>query len=78
MTINNAKNLFMRKNPDLTVTDIFDYDDDHFVLVAVKDPSRNDWIDPYYYVDKKTGETGAFCIGDDFEKFANLMGGGYD
>lgn len=77
MTISNAKNLFERKHKDLTVTRIVDYDKDHFVLVAVKDPSKNDEVDPFYYVDKNDGSDGWFAI-DDFEKFASLMGGGLD
>ena len=73
MTIEEAKDIFESKNNNLMVVKIFDWDDKRFVLSAVPDKSRNDYIDPFYYVNKVDGSIGSFGPGEDFERFAKLM-----
>ncbi len=73
MTIEKAKAVFETEHPGLTVLKIFDWDDTRYVISAVEDPDRNDYVDPFFYVDKNDETIGSFAPGEDFERFADLM-----
>lgn len=68
MTPQEAYKLFIKKHGNLTVTECIDYGK-YYVFVAVEDPEKVDISDPYYAVDKKTGEVGYFSPAGDIEKW---------
>lgn len=76
MTSEQAVLLFKEKNPNLKFRKIGDYDDKHFVIEATKSFEDSMEVDPYYSVDKKTGEIAPFSPAEDLEKFISIMGYG--
>ena len=73
MTLQQAEIKLKEKYPQKKIIAGGDYDEDHYVIEAVdtdKDPS--DQVDPYFGVDKKTGEISNF-MPDDLEKFINCL-----
>lgn len=74
MTIDEAKSIFSKSHPELTITKIVDFDNDRFVLCAVKDLENKMFeMDPFYSVNKKTKEVQWFSPIEDLEKFGRLM-----
>ena len=65
---------FQKANPDLTVTRAGDWDADWYVLEAVKEPGKPDYSDPFYGVNKHTGQITGFSPAGNFQKFARVMG----
>lgn len=64
---------FRKKHSDLNVMMIVDYDDEHYVLEAIKDKSAIDYSDPYYGINKHTGAITHFSPAGDLEKFNNAL-----
>lgn len=74
MTTEEAKNIFSKLHPELTITKIVDFDNSRFVLCAVKNlENKMLEMDPFYSVNKKTKEVQWFSPMEDFEKFGRLM-----
>lgn len=73
MTAKEAYSSFMKKHPGLTVTEAAEYDDKYFLFVAVEDPDRIDYGDPFYLIDRKTGEIKNFSPIDDLDKFEEAL-----
>lgn len=69
-----AEKLLGDKYPKLIITKIVDYDDDHYVIEAVKSLEEPDYNLPYYGVDKNTGEITSFSPGEDLDYFFEKMG----
>lgn len=60
-----------KKHPDLTIRAITSYDSKYWIVVAT--PDRKDGhMDPYYAVDKTTGQVFYFAP-DDLVKFGQAM-----
>lgn len=72
MTINVARQVFTKARPELVIEKIFDWDDKHYVVVAMPNDGK-DYFDPYYGLDKITGEITTFSPGSNLEKFLDLM-----
>ena len=51
----------------------WDYDADHFVVLAYKDPKNKREMDPYYGVDKNTGEVTSFSPAGNPAKWAKVV-----
>lgn len=74
ISIDEAREIFEEQNPELTITKIVDYDNQSYVLCAVKDPDNSfDEMDPFYSVDKRTKEISWFSPMLDLEKFSRMM-----
>lgn len=55
--VSNAIKDFKMTIPELTVIQVTDYDPENYLICAVKDKNRiNESIDPYYKMNKATGE----------------------
>lgn len=72
MTINIARQVFKKAHPDLAIEKIFNWDDNHYVIVAMPNDGK-DYLDPYYGLDKNSGVITTFSPGSDLEKFLDLM-----
>ena len=70
ITLKDAIKALDKKWPGLTVVDAIDYDEKYYVLTAVENPKEVDYNDPYYAVDKKTGDVYSFDPTSDLPKFA--------
>ena len=69
-----AVELFKKKKSNLHFVRIGDYDEKHYVVAALQNENSTDEIDPYYGIDKETGEITPFSPGEDIEKFVAAMG----
>lgn len=58
--------------PDVIVEKVIDWDRDRYVVAAPR-KGRTDEIDPYYSVNKQSGEVRPFYVGEDILRFAQLM-----
>lgn len=67
---------FKKAHPDLTVTTVLDYDENYYVLEAVKDTSKTDYNAPFFAIGKKDGKIVNFTPGEDFDKFFDAMDNG--
>jgi len=68
-----AKLLVGKKYPDLEVVKVMDYDDLHFVVETSDGHTDSMSMDPYYGVDRKTGEVTSFSPSADIEKFFEML-----
>lgn len=69
-----AKKKFSEKFPELTITKIVDYDNNHFVVCAVRDVDNAfEELDPFYAIDKNNGEVSYFSPAGDLKHFGKLM-----
>lgn len=75
MTIEEAQKQLEQKYPNLTVVRGVDYDKEHYVFSA---PASDEELDPFYGVDKKTGEITHFSPEDDLEHFLDVWDEGED
>lgn len=64
-----AIKLFKKNNPGLTVTTVLDYDNNHYVVEAMKNTNKKDVNGSLYSVDKRTGATAAFSPVLDLKRF---------
>ena len=71
MTENEAVSLFKRQLPDLVIGAIGD-EGAHYILEAIN-PELTGEIDPYYAIDKRTGEI-SYYVPDDIISFGKIMG----
>ena len=69
MSVTKAIKSFLAKFPKLTVVRCVDYDNEHYVIEAVKDVNAVDYNDPFYAVDKRNGEVTLFVPGLDLDAF---------
>lgn len=69
MTAQEAHDIFKKANPKLTITEMLNYSDKYYVITALENPNENDFNDPYFAVDKKTGKITRYFPMDDFENF---------
>lgn len=69
MTHIDALKTFRKQYPNLTVTEMLDYSRTYFLITAVKDVTKNDYNDPYYAVNKKTGQIMHYHPMSDLENF---------
>lgn len=82
MTVLEASRKLQQAHPELYITDGVDYDEDLFVFTAVDDPSATQYDDPFYSVNKRTGEIKPFLPILNLKKFSEaqrtrlLKGGG--
>ena len=56
ITWEEAREIFQKEHPELTVILVGDYSDKYYIIVAFEDPKNTEEFDPYYYVVKNTGE----------------------
>ena len=71
MTIEEAKNKILAKNPKLTIEKIVDFNEGYFVaLVYEEESDMLDAIDPYVKVNKKNGTVSDFSPIEDLETFS--------
>ena len=71
MTEEKALQLFREKYPQMIVVQIMDLKK-YFVITATENLSAiQEEIDPYYFVDKKTGEIGSYSPTTDLNAFTN-------
>lgn len=83
MTVNSAAKkrvgtLLKAFNDELIVKDIYNWDMQNWLVIAMH-PGMADELDPYYKINKITGNVEPFHPGDDIEKFSEIMsrsGGG--
>lgn len=71
MTVDEARKLVKKKYPNRQIGAVGD-EGKHFIVVAI-DPKNNDEIDPYFAVDKKTGEITNY-LPEDIIEFGQMMG----
>lgn len=71
MTREDAGKLVQKKYPKRRIGAIGD-EGEHFIVTAV-DPKNEDEIDPYFAVDKKTGEITNY-MPEDLIEFGEMMG----
>lgn len=64
-----AYKIFKKAHPDLTVVEAALYDNKYYMFVALKDPNVPEFNDPYYAIDKNTGELYNFTPTRNLEKF---------
>lgn len=69
MKFEQAIKTFSAKFPKLTVVRCVDYDNEHYVIEAVKDVNGVDYNDPFYAVDKRNGTVTSFIPGLDLDTF---------
>lgn len=69
MTIEEAQKQLEKRYPNLTVVRGVDYDKEHYVFSA---PTSDEELDPFYGVDKRTGEITHFSPEDDLEHFLDV------
>ncbi len=70
MTWQEAKAIFEKEMPELTVTMVTDYDKRHYFIEAVEDPYDEEGeFDPAYAVDKKTKKVCSMNVTYDLEKW---------
>ena len=65
--------MFKKKHPNLTVTMVIDYDKDHYVVEALKDSTKVDYSDPFYGVNKHTGQVSYFTPAFDLDAFTDAL-----
>ena len=68
-----ALEAFKKKYPELTVTLFIDYDQEHFVVEAVKDFNAVDYSDPFYGIDKRSLQVSCFSPAYDADRFLNAI-----
>ena len=73
MNFNEAIKVFSSKFPDLIVTRCIDYDEQHFVIEAIKDFIRSDYNSPYYAVGKNDKRITGFIPSLDLDEFFNAI-----
>ena len=73
MNFKMAMDLVKKAEPTRTITACCDYDGDHYVVTALSDPSKFGENDPFFAVNKKTGEVTEFTPGADIPKFSEAM-----
>lgn len=73
MNFKQAMNEFIKHSPDLTILRCIDYDSEHYVIEAVKDPNVTDYNSPYYGVDKNTGAISSFIPTFDLPAFFDAV-----
>ena len=61
------------KYPERTVTGVYDYDNEHYIVEAVENVKEVDYDAPYYGVAKSDGKVTCFSPGEDFEKFFKAL-----
>lgn len=60
---------FNKNFPELKVTKIIDYDENTYVIEAIKDFNSIDYNDPYYSYDKKNKKIDNFSPAFNIDKF---------
>ena len=68
-----AITIFNEKFVDLIVTRCIDYDEQHFVVEAVKNLSKPNYNSPYYAIDKKDKSITGFVPGLDLDAFFDAI-----
>jgi len=58
ISLKEAYRIFKKKMPELTVTAAAFYKGKYYLFNAQKNPNEVDYNDPFYVVDKNTGEVG--------------------
>ena len=73
MNFKQAIETFSAKFPKLIVVRCIDYDNEHFVIEAVKDVNGDDYNNPFYAVDKRDGKVTSFIPGLDLDAFFDAV-----
>lgn len=73
MTVKEAMNKVTSKFPELKITMVVDYDQSHYVVMALKNLDDDSEIDPFYGVDKTSGTVTQFNPTGDLEKFTKTF-----
>lgn len=73
MKCNEAMNIFSKKHPNLTITRCIDYDEDHYVLEAVKNLNAENYGDTFFGVDKNSGEITGFLPALEIDYFFEAL-----
>lgn len=55
ITWEEAREIFQKEHPELTVTLVGDYSEQYYIIEAYEDPDAEEF-DPFYYVDKENGD----------------------
>lgn len=67
-----ARYTFAMKYPDLDIKQVMEYDETHWVIEAYHEIGKPE-MDPFYYVDKRTGKTGRVYPMANFKKFMAML-----
>lgn len=59
-------------NDELIVKDIYNWDSKNWLVIATH-PGMDNELDPYYKINKITGNVEPFHPGEDIEKFSDIM-----
>ena len=73
MTHPEAVKAFLKKFPNLIPKQIIDYDDEHYIIEALPEGVEVSYDDPFYGVDKNTGQVTYFSIGPERVKFFDAL-----
>lgn len=68
-----AAKLVKTVEPDRTPTYVCNYDNLLYVVTALRDPNKPEYNDPFWSVNKRTGEVKPFSPAGDLEKFGEAM-----
>lgn len=76
--MNNTKyekliNGFKNHYKNLIVTSVIDYDDKYIIIEALENTNKKDYNDPYYAVEKKSGDVTHFSPAFDIDKFFDAV-----
>ncbi len=72
INVKKAYNIFKLKY-SYVIEDIIDYDSDWYIFAVIKDKNNIDFNDPYYALNKSTGEIVNFSPADDMLKFVKAL-----
>lgn len=68
-----ALELMRKKKPERTVTQAFNYQNTHYIFVAPRTGLEIDYNDPYFAVDRSTGDILSYSPADDLENWIATM-----
>lgn len=73
ISVKKAAEYLRKKAPELTIIKAVDYDSKYYLFSAVENPNEPDFNDPYYVVDKNTGEVYSFSPMKELPKFLTAL-----
>ena len=73
ITLKEAYKIFKKKMPNLTVTAAALYKGKYYLFNAQENPNEVDYNDPFYVVDKNTGEVGHLLPSLDMDGFLDAI-----
>ena len=68
-----AFKLLKKKHPGIYIKSTFETDSNNYCFVAFKDPNNTRELDPFYAVDKTSGEVNRFAPMVDYPTFMDIL-----